>query len=232
MILQSILSKIISIFSKDKKPKLENSNPKVKESIISKKACDLIIKYEVGGGESYYNSKLKRLQYVGGSSGITGGIGYDFAFYTKEEVDEAWGRHFPQSTLNRLYKLKGKNGSAALSIQSQYSDIIIPWSAAIEVFERITIPSQYSKARKLFPCFDSLHPDVQGALVSIVFNRGTSISGDSRKEMLQLTQVTCSKDYKKMAKLVRDMKRLWVGKGLDGLLRRREEEAKLIESAI
>jgi GH24 family phage-related lysozyme (muramidase) len=34
-----------------------------------------------------------------------------------------------------------------------------------------------------------------------------------------------------MADLVRSMKRLWVGKGLDGLLRRRDEEAELIEKA-
>jgi hypothetical protein len=38
------------------------------------------------------------------------------------------------------------------------------------------------------------------------------------------------KDYKKIAKEFRSMKRIWLGKGLDGLLDRRESEAKLIES--
>jgi hypothetical protein len=35
-----------------------------------------------------------------------------------------------------------------------------------------------------------------------------------------------------LAKEFRKMKRIWVGKGLDGLLERREAEAKLIESCI
>lgn len=200
-------------------------------SLISKATYNLLIQYE-SGGKSYYNSKLKNLQYTGGASGITGGIGYDFSFYTPSQIDLAWGKHFPKSTLTRLYKLKGLNGERARLIESSYRDIAISWDAAIEVFERVTIPSYFEQARKTFPCFDSLHKDVQGALVSLVFNRGTSLSGSSRKEMLNITKLTCSKDYKGIAREIRSMKRLWVGKNLDGLLKRREAEAKLVESAI
>jgi GH24 family phage-related lysozyme (muramidase) len=38
------------------------------------------------------------------------------------------------------------------------------------------------------------------------------------------------KDYKGIAEELRKMKRIWEGKGLDGLLTRREAEAKLVET--
>ena len=41
-----------------------------------------------------------------------------------------------------------------------------------------------------------------------------------------------SGDLQEIADQLRSMKRLWINKGLDGLLRRREEEAKLVESCI
>ena len=40
------------------------------------------------------------------------------------------------------------------------------------------------------------------------------------------------KDYAGIASQLRSMKRLWQGKGLDGLITRREAEAKLVESCI
>jgi uncharacterized membrane protein YgaE (UPF0421/DUF939 family) len=49
-------------------------------------------------------------------------------------------------------------------------------------------------------------------------------------EMKNIKELIPSKDYKGIAKEVRKMKRIWIGKGLDGLLERRETEAKLIES--
>ena len=39
-------------------------------------------------------------------------------------------------------------------------------------------------------------------------------------------------DLAKIAEELRAMKRVWVGKGLDGLITRREREARLVESAI
>jgi GH24 family phage-related lysozyme (muramidase) len=39
-------------------------------------------------------------------------------------------------------------------------------------------------------------------------------------------------DLQEIANQIRAMKRLWVGKGMDGLLTRRDAEADLVESAI
>ncbi len=83
-----------------------------------------------------------------------------------------------------------------------------------------------------FPGIAELPPDAQGALVSLVFNRGTSMEGDRRAEMRAIRDAVPSSDLQEIADQLRSMKRLWINKGLDGLLRRREEEAKLIESCI
>jgi GH24 family phage-related lysozyme (muramidase) len=48
--------------------------------------------------------------------------------------------------------------------------------------------------------------------------------------MLNIRNLIDSKNYKAIANEVRKMKRLWINKGLDGLLARRDEEAALIES--
>ena len=63
----------------------------------------------------------------------------------------------------------------------------------------------------------------------MVFNRGTSLKGPSRMEMRKIKELIPKKDYKGIANEVRKMKRLWIGKNLDGLLERRDSEADLIE---
>jgi GH24 family phage-related lysozyme (muramidase) len=85
-------------------------------------------------------------------------------------------------------------------------------------------------AEKAFPSLPDLCDDAYGAIVSLVFNRGSSLSGDSRLEMRNIRDLVPKKDYRGIAKQLRNMKRIWQGKGLDGLLERREAEAKLVES--
>jgi GH24 family phage-related lysozyme (muramidase) len=50
--------------------------------------------------------------------------------------------------------------------------------------------------------------------------------------MKNIRALVPSKNYKAIANEIRKMKRLWVNAGVDGLLRRREDEAKLVESCI
>jgi GH24 family phage-related lysozyme (muramidase) len=47
--------------------------------------------------------------------------------------------------------------------------------------------------------------------------------------MVNIKDLVANKDYKGIAKEIRSMKRLWEGKGLDGLLKRRDKEAKMVE---
>jgi GH24 family phage-related lysozyme (muramidase) len=50
--------------------------------------------------------------------------------------------------------------------------------------------------------------------------------------MRNIRDLIVKKDYKKIAQEIRKMKRLWIGRGLDGLIQRREDEAALVESCI
>jgi GH24 family phage-related lysozyme (muramidase) len=91
---------------------------------------------------------------------------------------------------------------------------------------------------RAFPGVTKLPPDAQGALVSLVFNRGTSMQGHRRREMREIRDAIARTDFK-MSKLleaiatsIESMIRLWIGKGLDGLIRRRKAEAALVRSCI
>ncbi len=197
---------------------------------LSPRALKLILDYEVGGGEAYYNRFLKYPTWPGASSGVTIGIGYDLGYNTTDQFTKDWSNLLPADAFTRLRTRLTTKGSAASSLVRSVKDISIPWEAALQVFQSNTIPRFVKETLRAFPKADQLHPDAFGALVSIVFNRGSSTTGDSRKEMYNIKALVLAKDYHGIAREVRSMKRLWVGKGLDGLLKRRDEEALLIES--
>lgn len=197
---------------------------------LSDKAYNLILKYEVGGGSAYYNKALKHPCYPGGASGVTIGIGYDLGYNTKAQFANDWKSVLSDKTFSRLEACLGAKGALAKQLVRNVKDIEIDWESASVVFKKETLPRFIKETLKAFPNADSLHPDAFGALVSIVFNRGASVSGSSRAEMANIRALIPSKNYKKIAQEIRNMKRLWVGKGLDGLLKRRDEEANLVDS--
>jgi GH24 family phage-related lysozyme (muramidase) len=86
--------------------------------------------------------------------------------------------------------------------------------------------------KAIYPEIDSLNEDTRGALVSMVYNRGNKIEGDSRKEMRTIIDLVAKQDYEGIADQIERSKRLWENKGLDGLVKRREEEADLILNSI
>lgn len=197
---------------------------------ISSKAYDLIIKHEVGGGSSYYTKALKNPTYPGGASGVTIGIGYDLGYNTKAQFASDWKHILPDAIFKRLEACTGVKGESAKQLVRHVRDIEVSWNDASKVFKDSTLPRFIQETLKAFPGADKLHPDAFGALVSIVFNRGASVSGSSRREMLNIRNLISSKNYNAIASEIRSMKRLWIGKGLDGLLRRRDEEAQMVDS--
>jgi len=199
-------------------------------STVSDKAFKLILDYEVGGGESYYNKALKRPCWPGGASGITIGIGYDLGFNNLDQFTSDWKYQLTSDQFDRLKVHLGKMSTTAKGVVSSVRDIEVPWTTALTVFKKSTLPRFIKETLSAFPGADKLHPDAFGALVSLVFNRGASVSGSSRVEMLNIRNLISSKNYKAIANEIQSMKRLWVGKGLDGLLKRRDEEASLVES--
>lgn len=200
------------------------------EELLSPNSLKLIIDYEVGGGEGYYNRYLKKPCWPKGASGVTVGVGYDLGYNSSSQFQKDWGGKIGDSDFNRLKKCLGYKGSAASKKVSSVADIEIPWEAALNVFKLNTIPRFVAITLRAFPGADALHPDAFGALVSLVFNRGGSVKGSRRVEMARIRDLVPSKNYDAIAQEIRSMKRIWAGKGLDGLLRRRDKEAALIDA--
>jgi hypothetical protein len=199
--------------------------------LLSPKAEALILEHEVGGGQAYYNKKLIHPTWPGGASGVTIGVGYDLGYNTSAQFTADWGSRLDKGAAERLAKCLGSKGTAAKALIPGVKDIAVPWAAASAVFFARTVPRFYKQAQGAFPGMERLPLDAQGALVSLVFNRGTSMKGKSRVEMRAIRDLVPKGDLKGIAAELRKMKRLWMGKGLDGLIRRREDEAKLVEGA-
>lgn len=168
----------------------------------------------------------------GGASGITIGIGYDLGYESSDDFQADWQPRLGTAEFTTLSQVVGIKGTEAKAKASSLKTIKIKKDAAEQVFVERSVPKYQALTQKAFPGVDSLPADVQGALFSLVYNRGTSMEGDSRKEMRAIRDAVPNGDLQEIAKQIRAMKRLWVGKGLDGLLKRRDAEADLVESCI
>jgi hypothetical protein len=205
---------------------------------INSASIQLLLDQEVGGGESYYNKKLLHPEVPGddSESGITIGIGEDLSVgvNSKEQFLSTW-KDLGQPILDRLTPCIGISHSEAEERIDDLKDIVIPWNIALNVFLTTTVPTEFKKTTDTFPGFDKLPQNAQGALVSLVFNRGTVINNsDRRKEMKNIRDICIpNQDLQCIANNLRSMKRIWKGTDLEEDMNgRREAEAKLVESSI
>jgi len=176
-------------------------------------------------------------KFPGGDSGVTLGHGYDLGAGTesKSEMVNDWKTWLSGAELERLGSAVGKTGTAAQALCPDFRDITISVEAADEVFYRATVPKYYQKMVSAFPNAGKLPGSAQGALLSLTFNRGTSMKGDRREEMRNIRELLAGEppyDLKAIAAELREMKKLWAGKGLGGLITRREREARLVERTL
>lgn len=177
--------------------------------------------------------------FPGGESGVSLGRGYDLSAETEEELLNDWFGWLSDAQLERLGEAVGVSGAAAQQLCANYHDIKITSQMADDVFYSFTVPKYYEQTEAAFPGVHRLPPAAQGALLSLVFNRGTSMSGDRRTEMRAIRDIIAEGDpvnnwadmKAKIAAQLRSMKRLWAGTSVSGLVARREAEAKLVESA-
>lgn len=190
---------------------------------FSQKAFDLILSFE-GMGQPK--------QWPGGESGVTIGFGYDLGYVTAAQFQEDWGDQLPAEVMTKLKTAIGLKGIPAKNKAATLKDVKIDRAPSLVVFTERTVPQYEAQTRAAFPGFDALPTDAQGALVSLVFNRGASMKGDRRTEMRAIRDAVPSGDLQEIADQLRKMKRLWVGQGLDGLLRRRDAEADMVEACI
>jgi GH24 family phage-related lysozyme (muramidase) len=206
--------------------------------MLSKKSLDLILEFEVGGGENYYNKFLKNPAWPEGQSGVTIGVGYDLGYVNKAEFSEDW-KDLPKEIFDRLYKVVGIKGYNAKNLVRGLKDINIPWDLALKVFNNKTVTKFWNLTKQTFPNFDNLPEDAKGGLVSVVFNRGNALEGDRRREMKLIRDgmaITTTYDQKALsfiANQIRNMKRIWIGGSIEkGMSRRRDAEANLIENSL
>ncbi|MEO1258996.1 MAG: peptidoglycan-binding protein [Bacteroidota bacterium] len=205
--------------------------PVVHTMRVSRMGINQLVKFEIVS-KSYYNRFLKSPIWPGGESGVTIGIGYDVGYQPKRQIEKDWKGQIDDVDLNALLKVAGlKKGDAKKKIK-KLKNISIPFDAAQEVFLTATLPNWAKITHRTYPGVEKLPADAQAMLLSLVYNRGPSLSQrSSRREMRAIKPLVAAQDLPRIAAQVRSMKRIWEGKGLGGLLKRRDKEAQIIENA-
>jgi len=199
--------------------------------MISKKSIEMIIKHEVGG-RSVYEKRYQKPIWAGGDSGCTIGLGYDCGYETEKQFFSDW-QGLNLNYLNALRKVVGIKGEAVKSMmRGEILQVRIPYNFAYDVFVNKSLPKYYALTKAIYPEIDTLNEDTRGALVSMIYNRGNKLTGDRRAEMRAIVDLVAKADYEGIADQIERSKRLWENVGLDGLVKRREEEADLILNSL
>lgn len=181
-------------------------------------------------GFDVYNRKYRKPivpDPVNTSSGVTIGIGYDCGQVSTNKIKMDWQSVLPLHSVIALAATAGLTKQSAVKKLPTVKDVDVPIEIALQVFYNTTIFDSASKAAKIYPDLFRLHPVEQSVITGLVYNRGTSLNGDKRKEMRDLIVAIKNDDDKSMADLIRYMCRLWPN--TLGLQKRRQAEAALIE---
>ena len=195
------------------------------------------IALEETGGLGYYDKVTRWPHYPGHASGVTIGVGYDLRFNTEENFKELWASHLSRDIIDELSKDIGKKGSEKRIKELKQMGIEIPFKAAWPVFVKKTLPRFYLDTESIYPSLKTLPDLCRSVLVSIIFNRGNSLSGPRRTEMREIRDILARADspdlHKRKRKMILSdvedqivsMKRLWGVQS--GLAKRRQSEANL-----
>lgn len=189
---------------------------------------ELIVEFEVVS-RAYYEQRLQGVICPPAASGPTWGIGYDGGHQTRSRILGDWSIH---PDVDRLAESSGVSGQTRCRplVQSKMADIRTPLAMAEPVFAQSTLPEYDTRARRAFANgWESLTPCGRGALRSVVYNRGTGMVGDTRREMREIRDICVpAGDVQCVAAKIRAMTRVWRGTDIEsGMTRRRHAEADL-----
>ena len=195
---------------------------------VSQNAEDLVISEEVGS-QKQYEKMYRHPEWPGGSSGVTGGIGYDFGYVLKDTIAHDWAV-LPSNMVGLLQSVAGLKGQPAHAALVSVKSVDISWEQAIYVFDDTDKPKYLNELDRVLPNCSKLDPNCVGALWSLTYNRGASFNadGDRFKEMRAIKAHMVAEQYDKIPAEFRSMKRLWN----NGLVGRREREARLFERGL
>jgi len=210
--------------------------------VISRKAYDFVVRWETGG-RPYYEQVIKgRAIWPEYSSGITIGCGYDLGYHTLAQFQTDWSTRLPRAEFERLKPCIGfftaeprrpAKVIKAKQLVRSLKDIVITWDVAIEQFDTSKMPKLVGSLYGALDNLDKLHPHSRGALLSLVFNRGSggfTSNKDRYREMNEIRRLMKSgrpADFAAIPEQLLAMRRIW---GPDSSLStRRKEEAALFE---
>lgn len=185
-------------------------------------AVTFIVSEEVGG-RKYYDRHVAMPHFPGEASGVTIGVGYDLRFQEPTDFEVDWAGTLTPAQLAALRPHLGRKGSQAAC--DALGDLRIPFPAAWRVFVKRALPRAIEQTERCFGSLNPLPPLCRGVLVSLVYNRGTDLSGDSRREMLAIKQHLAAGRREAVAGEIESMKRLWPTS--EGLRKRRDREAEM-----
>ena len=203
--------------------------PPARDAACRRAAAALTLRWEVTS-PAFYRKRLELPIWPGGASGVTWGIGYDGGHQTRAVIVDDWHDH---GQVDRLGQTAGIIGQQARAALPRFRDIPTGFDHASRVFEERSLVEYERRTERAFRNgFTELRPNACGALISLVYNRGAAMTGDSRREMRNIRDNCVPKqDYACIAAEIRSMKRLWRGTvNENGLSARREAEAILTET--
>ncbi|MEO3430971.1 peptidoglycan-binding protein [Pelagibius sp. CAU 1746] len=190
--------------------------------IIPTEAVTFIVREEVGG-RKFYDEHVAMPHFPGEASGVTIGVGYDLRFQEPQDFEADWTGILTPAQMDALRPHLGKKGSQGAV--NALSNLRIPFHAAWKVFVKRALPRGIEQTESCYGDLAKLPPLCRGALVSLVYNRGTKLSGDSRREMKAIRDHIAGGALDEVAAEFERMKRLWPGS--EGLRKRRDKEAAM-----
>lgn len=195
---------------------------------VSKRAFQLILSSEGYGPKPYVPGGDQ-------SSGVTVGYGYDLGQQETATIETDLNGIFTADQIERLVQASSKHGDTARKLIPSLSDI----SVSPDMAMRLAVVMKRRFAQQTvdaFPGVTSLHPHCQGALLSLVINRGPGMKDKpgqkTRENMRAIRDDIETRSYADIPAQLRDMKKLWDPSAQRGLLIRREQEAVLFSDGL
>jgi peptidoglycan hydrolase-like protein with peptidoglycan-binding domain len=195
-------------------------------------AMALIITQEAGS-EAWYTANAAHPVVPSSTSGVTVGIGYDCGQQSDATILKDWIAVLGEGPATVLSRCAGLTGAHAETALRFVRHVVVPWPAALTVFQTSTLPRYAAQTWAALPNCALLTPDAFGALVSIGYNRGNGgwERDDSEfSEMFAIRNYMWSKDFARIPAEIVAMKRIWPD--TESLRKRRAGEAALFEAAM
>jgi GH24 family phage-related lysozyme (muramidase) len=186
-----------------------------------------IVDWETGGPRFYNRYLTTPEKPANDSSGLTVGVGYDLGYSTPDQVKADWKGYISDEDITKLASVAGLKGREAAGKHREVVGVTISYEVALAQFTKVTLPIWLIKAYQLWPNFDALNDRQKTALVSLTYNRGTSLIGSTRSEMKEVYENLERGNTRPVAGLIKQMA---LRSPLKGVQLRRKQEGELFAS--